>query len=185
MPNARRRSLRLLLAGAFALSPLALAPATFASCAPSEPLERVIASSEVVIVGTVTALANDNRWAQVSVEQIWKGGPLPAVIEVRGGPEPGTASSVDRQFVPARYLFTLYRDGTSLTDNACSGTTEWNDGLLGLRPADWAAPEGSPDPGSSGIDLSDVSGFLLPAFGVGLLAALVVGGSWLISRRAE
>lgn len=184
MSRDRRLRLRLILTAAFVLSPLATAPTAFASCAAPPPLEILIESSDVVIVGTVTALANDDRWAQVSVEQIWRGGPQPSVVEVRGGPEPGTFSSVDRTFVTGRYLFTLGFDGTHLTDNICSGTIAYTDDMVGLRPAGWTAPGATPAPESGGVDQSGLSGVLLPALAVALLALLVIGGSWLISRRA-
>jgi len=180
MSFGRNLALRLAPAALAALS-LVQAPAALASCALPEPIDRVIANSEVVIVGTVTALANDGRWAKVSVEEIWEGGPLPAIVEVRGGPEPGTASSVDRTFAQGRYLFTLFRDGAILSDNACSGTTAWVDDLGAFRPADWAGPDRAEADTPSGVDL----GFLLPILGVAVVALGVIGGAWMIGRARD
>ena len=178
MPIARRSVLRLSLF-AMILASLAQAPAAHASCAPSEPLDRVIAGSDVVLVGTVTQLANNDRWAKVQVEEIWKGAPLPAVVEVHGGgPDPNTFSSVDRTYELGRYLFTLGRNGTELSDNACSGTTVWSQDLEAFRPADWLGPDQSTEPEPEAIDL----GFLLPIAGVGIIALGIIGGAWLIGR---
>lgn len=181
MPIARRTVLWLPLVTAV-LGAVAQAPAALASCAQPEPLDAVIAGSDVVLVGTVTALTNNDRWVKVQVEEIWKGGPLPAIVEVHGGPgDANTFSSVDRTYVPGRYLFTVFRDGTNLADNACSGTTEWNEDLAAFRPADWLGPEQSGDPAPSGPDL----GFLVPVAGVGILALGFIWGAWLISRRRD
>lgn len=178
MPTARRSALRLLLL-AMLLTSLAHAPAVLASCAPPEPLERVVASSDVVLVGTVTAVANNDRWARVQVEEIWKGGPLEAIVEVHGGgPDPNMMTSVDRTYVPGRYLFTLGRNGIELLDNACSGTTVWSEDLARLRPADWLAPDQGTESEPEGLDL----GFLLPIVGVGIVALAIIGGAWLIGR---
>lgn len=178
MPTARRSVLRLLLL-ALLLASLAQAPAALASCAPPEPLDRLLATSDVVIVGTVTAVANNDRWAKVQVEEIWKGGPLPAILEVHGGgPDPNMMTSVDRTYAPDRYLFTLARDGTELLDNACSGTTVWSEDLARLRPADWQGPDQSSEPEPEGFDL----GFLFPIAGVAMFALAIIGGAWLIGR---
>jgi len=167
---------------AVALGALAQAPAALASCAPPEPLDRVIESSDVVIVGTVTALTNNDRWAQVQVEEIWKGGPLSAIVEVHGGAgDTDVFTSVDRTYLPGRYLFTLAREGAGLSDNACSGTTEWSENLSSLRPSDWIGPDRSGDPAPSALDL----GFLLPLVGVGIIALGLVGGAWLIGRARD
>lgn len=181
MPIARRTVLRLSLL-ALVLGALAQAPPALASCAPPEPLDQMIANSDVVIVGTVTALTNSDRWARVQVEEIWKGGLLPAIVEVHGGgADPNMFTSVDRTYVPGRYLFTLYRDGTALSDNACSGTTEWGDDLAAFRPSDWTGPDQENEPTPSGLDL----GFLVPLVGIALVGVVLIGGAWFISRSRE
>lgn len=181
MSTVRRTLLRMSLVG-LVVGSLAQAPAALASCAPPEPLDRVIATSDVVIVGTVTALANSDRWAQVKVEEIWKGGPLPATVEVHGGAgDPNTFSSVDRTYVPGRYLFTVFRDGTALADNACSGTTAWTEDLAAFRPADWTGPDQSAEPPPTGIEL----GVFLPWIAVAAVALVVIGGAWLVGRTRD
>lgn len=178
MPITRRSVLRLSLL-AMLLASLAHAPAALGSCAPPEPLDRLLATSDVVIVGTVTAVANNDRWAKVQVEEIWKGAPLPAIVEVHGGgPDPNTITSVDRTYEPRRYVFTLVRDGTELLDNGCSGTTAWSEDLAAFRPADWQGPDQGTEGEPEGFDL----GFLLPIAGVGIVALVIIGGAWLVGR---
>ncbi len=107
-----------------------------ASCAPTVSLEEALLFADTVFVGSVTQLANNNRWATVRVEERWTGArDLGDTVQVRGGPEPGTASSVDRVFAPGRYLFVVTRGPGYLEDNGCSATTPWSDDLAALRPA--------------------------------------------------
>lgn len=106
-----------------------------ARCFPTSP-EAAMATSPIVFVGTVTATANEGRWAQVRVDEEWRGGPLASVVEVRGGGEPGTATSVDRVFGPLTYLFFVRQVAPGLfADDACSATTAWSPELAALRPA--------------------------------------------------
>lgn len=118
---------------------LASAPATtpaLASCAPPRPIEESLLLADAVVVGTVTDLENGGRWAVVQVEERWRApGSLPDTIEVRGGPEPGAASSVDRVFTGERYLFFLTGGPGYFVDNACSATTIWTDDLAAFRPS--------------------------------------------------
>ena len=106
-----------------------------AACTPNPPIEIGLATAEVAFVGTVTSARNDNRWVTVRVEERWRGTQLPDVVEVRGGAEPGTATSTDRAYAPGRYLFVV---GTGpagvLVDSSCSLTTPWTDDLARLRP---------------------------------------------------
>lgn len=153
--------------------PLALwliVPATAsASCAMPIPIEEAIQTAQVVMVGTVTSTESQGRWATVEVEEIWQGPDLPALVVVRGGPEPGAATSIDRTFTAgARYLFVLGLDGQgNLTDNACSATTEIGVGDHALRPADFRTM--SPEDGAAeGVDLSGI-------VGPGVVALLVAG----------
>mgnify|MGYP000070615633 CR=1 FL=1 len=105
-----------------------------ARCVATDPA-TAIATAPIVFVGTVTATANEGRWAQVRVDEEWRGGPLPAVVEVRGGGEPGTATSIDRVFGPLQYLFFVRQLAPgSFADDACSATTAWSPELAALRP---------------------------------------------------
>ncbi len=189
MPIGPRIALRLALL-AIAMATFAQAPTALASCAPPEPLGRVIATSDVVIVGTVIELANEDRWARVHLEEIWKGmnfaasvtsGDGRTIVEVRGGPEPGTASSVDRAFTLERYLFTLGLEGNTLIDNSCSGTIPWTDDLAALRPVDAQVLTPTVVEPAPGFDFQ----LLLPIVGVSIVALGFIGGAWLISRARD
>jgi len=153
--------------------------ATAASCAVQPPLAQVVAGADVLFVGTVTSTTNRNRWAEVAVEEVWRGPDLPATVVVRGGPDGDVATSVDRSYrVGARYLFLPYADPESggLADNSCTGTTEWVDELAGLRPAEVRQPRGSSPDTSSDLDawsLVPVAGIVLLVFGVLLVVGLV------------
>ncbi len=118
---------------------LASAPATtpaLASCAPPRPIQESLLLADAVVVGTVTHLENGGRWITVRVEERWRApDSLPDTIEVRGGPEPGASTSVDRVFGEGRYLFVLTGGPETFTDNACSATTIWSDDLAALRPS--------------------------------------------------
>lgn len=111
-----------------------------ASCAAPAPIDEAILQGDVVFVGTVLHLDNQARWATVRVEERWRGArDLADTVEVRGGPGPGTASTVDRLFGTDRYLFVVTRGPGYLEDNACSATTPWSDDLARLRPIDVSA----------------------------------------------
>ena len=160
-----------------------LAPAAAsASCAMPIPIEEAIRSAEVVITGTVTSTENMGRWATVEVHEIWKGPDLPSTVIIRGGPGPGSASSIDRTFTAgARYLFVAGLDGQGgLTDNACSATTEMPAGDNALRPADFRipTPAGTSD---AGVDLG---GLVAPA-GVALLVAAALLAMGLLARGRQ
>jgi hypothetical protein len=103
------------------------------------PADEAVVFGDVVFVGTVLRTENEGRWATVRVEERWKGSrDLGDTVEVRGGPEPGTATAVDRTFAPGRYLFFVQRGQAGLTDTACSTTQPWTESLARLRPADVA-----------------------------------------------
>lgn len=179
MNRLRVSALRFLLVAAFLLAPVSFPQTALALCAPSVLIDEAIANANVVLVGTVTDLSNESRWARVEVEEVWKGPDLPAVVVVRGGPEPGVWSSVDRTYRAVRYLFIVQFDGRVLTDSVCGNTAEWSDNLLVFRPADWRGPAGAA--GESGdarwpIDPGAIAG-------AALLALVVIGGSAWVARR--
>jgi hypothetical protein len=146
------------------------------------PLEETIKDAELAFVGTVASVANSDRWATVAVAEVWIGPDLPPVVEVRGGPGPGTASSVDRMFrAGVTYLFVPRLSEGVLSDNSCSMTTEWNADVARLRPAS-ARPPVSP-PGLDAYERFDPAALLLPlALIVG--AGVVVFGAALMIRKA-
>ena len=119
-----------------------------ASCATApRSAEDAVLFGDVVFVGTVLRTENEGRWPTVRVEERWKGArDLADTVVVRGGPEPGTATSIDRTYLPGRYLFVVSAPGGILTDDACSGTRPWTDDLDGA-PAGrcHARRRGAPD----------------------------------------
>ncbi|HEV8490385.1 MAG TPA: hypothetical protein VGQ58_11420 [Candidatus Limnocylindrales bacterium] len=158
------------------------APA-LASCVMPPPIEEAVRDADLAFVGTVTSVANLDRWATVAVAEVWVGPDLPPVVEVRGGPGPGAMSSVDRMFAArTTYLFIVGISDGTLSDNACSSTTEWSDELAALRPAN-ARPPLSPSPESGAADPFDPASLLLP---VALIAGggLIVFGAALMIRRS-
>ena len=141
-----------------------------ASCAPPRPIEESLLLADVVVVGMVTQVENSGRWITVKVEERWRGpASMPATIRVRGGPEPGAATSVDRVFVQARYLLFLTDGPESFLDNACSATAVWTPELAALRPSGVSpAPDVVTDAPPGLLDQVD----LLPV--VALLGALAI-----------
>ncbi|HYP24963.1 MAG TPA: hypothetical protein VEV43_15455, partial [Actinomycetota bacterium] len=127
-----------------------------ALCAEPPSLGRAIAETSVVFAGTVTDTSSEGRWATVAVSDVWKGD-VAAEVEVRGGPEdpPGpisASSSVERTYRRGEtYLVLPYAgSGEVFSDNACSGTTVYREGLARLRPAGAHAPPEEPEAASSG-----------------------------------
>lgn len=156
-----------------------LAPGSVAaSCAGFPPLEEHLAQADVVFVGTVVSLADEQRTALVEVEEIWRGPELPAEVTVHGGFPGQGFSSVDRSFeTGARYLFAPSFDEGRLEDNACTATQIWSDELAALRPASVSTPEPEPaDEGSPG-------GIPAAALVIALAVALVAGVGVAAFRR--
>jgi hypothetical protein len=107
-----------------------------ASCAPARPVAEAVRRGDIVFVGTVTRLENAGRWITVRVEERWRAlVPIPDVVTIRGGPEAGAATSVDRTYLQGRYLFIVTAGPESFLDDACSATTPWTDDLARLRTA--------------------------------------------------
>jgi hypothetical protein len=145
-------------------------PAKVRAATEACPGQPALADAAVVIVGTITFLENDNRWAIVEVEERWRGADdIGRSVEVRGAGDPGTSTMIDRSYEQRRYLFALENGPGYLVDNACSATTPWTDALARLRPDGVAAAPGLAV--ASPIDDVNLDVFLLTA---GLLGALVV-----------
>jgi hypothetical protein len=169
---------------AAALVVLAVPSAALAACSTApQPAEDAVFFADVVFVGTVLRTENEGRWPTVRVEERWKGADgLADTIVVRGGPEPGTATTTDRTYLPGRYLFVVDNQGGVLVDSACTGTQAWTDALAPLRPATVTPaavelptdPLGSIDPGQ----VAAVAGLL-----VALLVAIVAYLYVLRARR--
>ena len=155
-----------------------------AACATApQPAEDAVLFGDVVFVGTVLRTENEGRWPTVRVEERWKGASgLADNVVVRGGPEPGTATTTDRTYLPGRYLFIVQNENGVLADDACSGTQAWTDELATLRPPGVTPaatelptdPLGSINPGT----LAAVAGLL-----VALLIAIVAYLYVLRARR--
>ena len=133
-------------------------------------IPNAMSLADVVLVGTVTGTENGGRWASVRVEERWRTrGSVPEEISVHGGPEPGTATSIDRVYTPGRYLFFLTTGRGYFLDNACTATTTWTQDLAQFRPLGVApAPDVAAGvPAGSGYSVE-----ILPV--VALVAALLI-----------
>jgi hypothetical protein len=160
---------------------LLAAPATaLADCMIPPPVEEAMTSAEVVFVGTVTATTNRDTWANVTVEEVWKGPDQPVSVIVHGGPGGNAATSVDRTFeVGTKYLLFPYVDERlGLADNSCTSTQPWTEALLPLRPANVRQPTGAPE--GAGFDVGGIVGPLVVAIVVG---ALLLGAGMLARGR--
>lgn len=167
------------LAAIATLALLATPGSAFARCFEPAPIDEAVRTADVVIVGTVTAVAEEGTRATVHVEEIWRGPALAVEVVVWGGP--GGRSSVDRTFVAGtRYLFTITIDADGrLGDSQCSSTTEWDPKLEMLRPVGMQVPgaSGVLDAAAESETTLDPASLVVPA-GVALLVAaalLVVG----------
>jgi hypothetical protein len=133
-----------------------------ADCMPPPPLEVAVETAEIVFIGTVTETAQGNRWANVQVEEIWRGPDLAATVLVKGGPAGNMATSVDRSFeAGVKYLFFPYADAEQggLADNSCTNTQPWAEDMARLRPAGARTPaEATSPPGAAGIDVAGLAG---------------------------
>jgi hypothetical protein len=177
------RAVRRLLAAALLVAALGTPATASASCVmlPDDGAEPW-AGADAVFVGTVTAVANGNRWATVRVEEVWQGPDQPAEVVVRGGPEGDMATSVDRSYaVGVQYVFAVAISDGQLQDNACSGTTPTDAiNLEAVRPDDVRQPDGAILVSSGDVDYSGLAGpLLVAAIVVGLLLVTV----FVVGRR--
>lgn len=146
-------------------------------------VDDAVKDADIVFVGTVTSVANAGRWAMVTVEEVWKGPDLAPIVEVRGGPEGNTATSVDRSFTAGtRYLFLPFIAEGVLQDSACSSTAEFTADLVRLRPAT-ARPPVSATPQPDAADRFDPASLFVPAALVVGAGALVFGAALAVRRR--
>ena len=156
-----------------------------ASCVELAEPAVAVREADVAFVGTVVRLANQDRWATVAVEEVWRGPDLGPTVEVRGGPAGNVATSVDRTYRLGRYLFVVSAAGGHFSDSACSATTEWDRTLEPIRPADARRPLGASvgdEPSPSG-DTRSLAAPLIVASAAGLALMAVV--SVLALRRRQ
>jgi hypothetical protein len=171
-----------------ALALLAVPRAATARCVQPTPIEEAVRTSDVVIVGTVVAVAEEGTRAAVKVEEIWRGSAIEAEVTVWGGP--GGRTSVDRTFVAgARYLFTLILgEGGRLTDSLCSSTVEWDEHLAALRPLNAMQPQPAGDdaaqPTAGEAAAFDPGALMAPA-GVALAVAIALLAAGLLARGRQ
>jgi hypothetical protein len=142
-----------------------------ADCNLPPPIAVAVKEADIVFVGVVQALANQDRWAQVRVDEVWRGEVAVPTTEVRGGSNPRTASSIDRTYVlGGRYLFVLSFHGGELVDNQCSATTFWDPAMAAHRPAQaLTAPPTTRRGLDNSIDVGLVAGAALSVALVGLV----------------
>jgi len=162
-------------AGVAALGLLLMPSVALADCMMPPPVEDAAKSAEIVFVGTVTETTNQDRWASVVVDAVWRGSDIPTTVVVKGGSGGDGFSSVDRQYkAGVKYLFFPYADDQgNLADNICTNTVEWTADLEKLQPADVRPPAGANETDGG----FDVGGIIAP-LGVALLVAgaLIVTG---------
>jgi hypothetical protein len=123
-----------------------------ASCAAAPTIPADLERADLVFVGTVTRVENDDRWATFQIEDVWKGDPGGQEVVVRAGPaNPGNGikagSTVDRTFESGgHYLVFAYDPGSHgytkswgddsrFEDNNCSATTLYAPSFDQFRPA--------------------------------------------------
>jgi hypothetical protein len=162
---------------------LVVAPApALADCQMAPPIEEAVRTSELVFVGTVTALDNSGRSATVQVEEVWRGGEMPATVTIFGGTDPEQAMEDDRTFeAGVRYVFVPFVIDGRLVDNICTSTTRWVDDFAAFRPAGVQTPT----PSAAAGPLSAIADLALP-----LLTAMLIGGAALaiavvVGRRRQ
>jgi hypothetical protein len=151
-------------------------------CAPP-PIEKAIASADLVFVGLVTSSTNEDRTASVLVSEVWQGD-VDEIVAVDGAQDAGSTSASDRTFsVGTTYLFIPTLVDGHLVDNSCSSTVVWGDKIAGLRPAVTHLPRPATPPAPSPF------AFLGTLAGPLWTAAIIGGGAYgfalLVARRRD
>jgi hypothetical protein len=179
----RRFSLAAILCG-IALS---VPTATHASCGlagPPPTLTAELAASQVAFVGSVVYTSDNNRFARVKVEAIWKGPRLPAYVDVHGeapGSGPFAGSEGDHQYQAGqRYLFFPLNDRPPFQDygDCNSSTVPYTAEIASNAPPNAKLPD-SPTPADA---IGNFAGQYSSAASIAALA-LVVIGTWLVMKR--
>ena len=149
-------------------------PAGAAQCGEIAPLGEAISAAPAVFIGVVEALAADGRWAEVRVEDVWRGPVDLPTAEVRGTPDPVLTPGNERYFnLGQRYLFVLSLQDGHLLDNVCSGTSKWDPDFARFRPADAVlVSEMTNELAEAPVDLGRLG---VPAIAVGLIGLLMYG----------
>lgn len=114
----------------------------FASCAEIPELETAFADAEVVFIGVVTELSNNDRTVTMQVEDVWKGPALPDTVVVNGGPADSSSfTSVDRTFESGTYVVFPVNASPPFEDNACTLTQKTSAALDVINPMSAESPE--------------------------------------------
>lgn len=149
--RARAAAALLAFSAAFAF---AFVPRAAGLCSEIPDAQTELRRGGIAFVGVATYVTAD-RWATFHVEEVWSGGDLPEWLEVAGTSieKPVltdlfvSVGSTDREWEAGRrYLVFPHRRDGRLVDGACSGTTEWHQGLAGLRTSSAHAPIPVPGP---------------------------------------
>jgi len=178
-PTARRTARARIGVAAMAISlaallvpGLATAPVA-ADCAVPATIPDAQRTRDILFVGTIVNLENDNRWAKVLIDERWQNADgLPDTVDVRGGPAGATSSSTQRAYTEGRYLFDVTNFGPYLEDSSCTATTLWTDDLARYRPSNVAEAPGAPS-GSPLDALNSSDAVLAAALVLALLIAVV------------
>ena len=180
------RRLGALLLSTVAAGLLLAAPGVvLADCMAPPPIEQAVQTAEIVFVGTVDEVAQGNRWASVTVEEVWRGPDQPEAVVVKGGPAGNMATSVDRSFeVGVQYIFFPYVDQEQggLADNSCTSTQPFFADLAKLRPAAVRQPAGETATTAEGFDLASLTPLLAV---VGIVFVVLLGVGLLARGRSD
>lgn len=176
LPRIRVRIGARTLLPALMLVPIVLAATAgpaLADCQPAPPIEKAVASSEVVFVGTVTVVEGKSSWATVEVTEIWRGPDLEKTVQIRGSVPAGEFGEDDRVLeVGVTYLFVPWLVDGAFVESVCTATVPWARAAEALRPPDARQPIGGSavEPGSTTGPLDWLTPWVGP-----IVAALVVG----------
>jgi len=128
----------MVVAGAVAVS----SQPAFASCAEIPDLETAYADAEVVFIGVVTDISNNDRTVTMQVEEVWKGPALPETVVVNGGPADSSSfTSVDRTYESGTYVVFPVNTSPPFKDNACTLTQKTSAALDVINPTSAESPE--------------------------------------------
>jgi hypothetical protein len=151
-----------------------------ADCAGPATIQDAQRTGDILFVGSVVRLENDNRWIKVLVEERWQNADgVPDTVDIRGGPEAGISSSTQRAYTQGRYLFDVTNFGPFYQDTSCSATTLWTDDLARYRPSNVAQAPNS----SSGSPLDAIGSSDLALAAVLVLALLIAVVAYILILR--
>ncbi|RLE11140.1 MAG: hypothetical protein DRJ28_11190 [Actinobacteria bacterium] len=114
------------------------AQSALASCPEPPDLETGFAEADIVFIGVVVELTNNDRTAKMEIESVWKGPQLPDVVTVHGSPDnpddPNLFTSVDRTFTFGTYVVFPFNTQPPFRDNICTLTQRTTPALDAINP---------------------------------------------------